>query len=89
MQDTAVYVYVLCSVNDDWYYVGCSTDPQRRFIEHNSGKSKSTRHHRPYQLAYTEQFPNLSAARKREQEIKRKKSRRYIDWLIAGRIGAV
>jgi len=84
-QHTAAYVYVLRSVNDGWYYVGCSVDPRRRLIEHNSGESKATRARRPYELAYTEQFPNLSAARKREQEIKRKKSRQYIDWLITGR----
>src|ERR1017187_491568 len=85
MQGTAAYVYVLRSVNDGWYYVGCSVDPQRRLIEHNSGESKSTRSRRPYELAYTEQFPDLSAARKREQEIKRKKSRQYIGWLVVGR----
>jgi putative endonuclease len=85
MQDTAAYVYVLRSVNDSWYYVGCSVDPQRRLIEHNSGESKSTRARRPYELAYAERFLNLSSARKREQEIKRKKSRQYIDGLITGR----
>ena len=86
MTDASAYVYVLRSVNDGWYYVGCSVDPQRRLVEHNSGESKSTRARRPYELAYTERFPNLSVARKREQEIKRKKSRQYIDWLIAGQI---
>ena len=88
MQDAAAYVYVLRSVNDGWYYVGCSTDPQRRLVEHNSGESKSTRARRPFELAYLERLPDLPAARKREQEIKRKKSRQYIDWLIGGRIGA-
>jgi putative endonuclease len=85
MQDVPAYVYVLRSVNDGWYYVGCSIDPRRRLIEHNSGESKSTRARWPYELVYTEEFPNLSAARKREQEIKRKKSRQYIEWLVAGR----
>ena len=77
----SAYVYVLRSVNDGWYYVGSSVDPQRRLVEHNAGESKSTRARRPYQLVYMEQFPSLSAARKREAEIKRKKSRRYIEWL--------
>src|ERR1017187_116067 len=85
MTDASAYVYVLRSVNDGWYYVGCSVDPQRRLVEHNSGESKSTRARRPYELAYTERFPNLSVARKREQEIKRKKSRQYIGWLVVGR----
>jgi len=89
MQDAAAYVYVLRSVNDGWYYVGCTTDPQRRLVEHNSGESKSTRARRPFQLAYLERLPDLPAARKREQEIKRKKSRRYIDWLITGQAKTV
>ena len=36
-----------------------------------------------------ERFSNLSSARKREQEIKWKKSRRYVDELIAGANGTV
>jgi len=88
MQDALAYVYILRSVSDGWYYIGCSVDPQRRLIEHNSGESKSTRARRPFELAYVERLPDLPAARKREQEIKRKKIRQYIDWLIGGRIGA-
>ncbi|MGD1020779.1 MAG: hypothetical protein ABSA12_15815 [Verrucomicrobiia bacterium] len=41
----------------------------------------------PNQLVYLEEFPDLPAARRRELQIKRKKSRRYIDWLIAGQGG--
>jgi putative endonuclease len=81
-------VYILRSLNDGWYYVGSSVDPQRRLAEHNAGESKSTRAHRPYELAYLEQFQTLAAARRREQEIKRKKSRKYVDWLIVGQRGA-
>ena len=84
MKDTPAFVYILRSLKDGFYYVGCSVDPQRRLIEHNDGESKSTRSHRPYEIACLEEFPNLSAARKRESEIKRKKSRQYIEWLIAG-----
>ena len=87
MQESSAYVYILRSVNDGWYYVGCSIDPQRRLVEHNAGECKSTRGHRPYELVYSEKFSDLAAARKREMQIKRKKSRRYIDWLIAEQSG--
>ena len=86
MQGTAAYVYVLRSVKDGWYYIGCSADPHRRLLEHNAGESKSTRARRPYELVYIEQLPNLAAARRREQEIKRKKNRQYIDWLITRQV---
>jgi putative endonuclease len=87
MRDRRAYVYVLRSVRDGWCYVGSSVDPGRRLLEHNAGESASTRARRPYEMAYIEPFPNLPAARKRELEIKRKKSRRYIDWLIASQGG--
>jgi putative endonuclease len=88
MLEAEAYVYVLRSLNNDWYYVGSSVDPHRRLAEHNTGESKSTRGHRPYELVYIEKFPDLSAARKREMQIKRKKIRRYIDWLISSHDGS-
>jgi putative endonuclease len=54
----------------------------RRFCEHNIGHSKFTSLGVPWKLMYTETFETLPAAKKREMEIKRKKSRRYIEGLI-------
>jgi predicted GIY-YIG superfamily endonuclease len=42
------YVYVLQSEDDPaHYYVGLTTDPQRRLYEHNSGKSIHTNKYKP------------------------------------------
>ena len=84
----SAYVYILRSLNNGWYYVGSSVHPNRRLAQHNAGENKSTRADRPYELAYMEQFQTVAAARRREQEIKRKKSRKYVDWLVAGRKSA-
>ncbi|HEY4482641.1 MAG TPA: GIY-YIG nuclease family protein [Candidatus Paceibacterota bacterium] len=66
------YVYILeCS--DKTLYVGCTNDLAKRVKQHNSSKSGAhyTKIRRPVVLMYSEQFPTLGAARKREAEIKR------------------
>ncbi len=67
-----MYVYILhCA--DDTLYTGSTTDIDRRIVEHNTSSraAKYTRARRPVVLAYKEQLPDISTARKREAEIKR------------------
>jgi putative endonuclease len=77
------FVYILYSRKCDKYYVGHSESIERRITEHNIGKgghfSSSCL---PWTLAYSESFNSRSEAVKREREIKNKKSRKYIDYLI-------
>ena len=40
-------------------------------------------------MPYYEVYPNRSAAQKREHELKRKKSARYLRWLIAEQLPAL
>ena len=76
-------VYIIYSSKTDRYYVGSTENIDARIIRHNSGTNKSTKAGSPdWELKHTEDFPTLSGARKRESEIKRKKSRKYIEWLI-------
>ena len=77
------YCYILYSQKLDKYYVGSTTDMGRRLHEHNRGKEKFTRNGMPWLLCYTETLPDLASARKRELEIKKKKSRKYIEALIS------
>lgn len=44
------YVYFLKSVNHDFFYIGQTKDLKKRFIEHNHGLSKSTKHYAPFKL---------------------------------------
>jgi putative endonuclease len=79
-------VYILYSHKCDRYYVGHTDDLDRRIAEHNSGiGGKYSSQCRPFIVVYTESFATRSEAMKREKEIKAKKSRRYIELLIAGR----
>lgn len=60
-------MYIIQSEVDGTYYVGFTTDNNRRFTEHNQGKSPYTKAHRPYRLIYTEVYPSIKAAKVREK----------------------
>ena len=64
------------------YYMGACIDIERRLNEHNIGHSKFTRLGTPWKLVYAEAFENLAIAKKRELQIKKMKSRKYIQQLI-------
>ena len=85
-QQIVHYIYVLISQRNGRYYTGFAADPKRRLGDHNEGKVRATRYLRRWKLAYTEALPDAAAARKREYEIKSKKSRAYIESLIHGSI---
>ena len=76
------FVYILQSINSGTFYVGCTEDLDRRIKEHNSGLSKYTKSRRPWMLKYSETYPTLSEARKREKQIKSFKKRIAIEKLI-------
>ena len=78
------YVYILKSVKNGRYYVGCTNDIERRLLEHNSGYSKGSRLNAPFELLFKEEYNSLTEARGREKSIKMKKSRKYIKSLING-----
>ncbi|OGY92307.1 MAG: hypothetical protein A3B31_00180 [Candidatus Komeilibacteria bacterium RIFCSPLOWO2_01_FULL_53_11] len=65
------YVYILQSSRDGSLYVGYSHDLQRRFREHNTGLSSSTKSKRPWKLVYYEAYRSRSDAKWREHNLKR------------------
>ena len=60
-------VYVLKSLRDGKHYTGYSSDINRRLLEHNSGKTESTRLRRPFELIYSEQYQSEDEAKRRER----------------------
>lgn len=77
------FVYVIYSETFNQYYVGHSGDLDDRTFRHTNSGSKSTKKANNWKLMYKEQFSTKAEAYKREMEIKRKKSRKYIEWLIS------
>jgi putative endonuclease len=77
-------VYIIYSTKLDKYYVGYSENVDTRLVQHNEGISTFTSKANDWQLMHCESFPTRETAQKREREIKNKKSRKYIEWLISG-----
>src|SRR3546814_7215367 len=65
------YVYILQSeVEPSRYYVGVTTDPERRLHEHNSGKSIHTNKHKPWKLSVSIGFEDRAKALHFDQYLK-------------------
>ena len=62
--------------------MGACIDLERRLYEHSIGHSKFTSTGVPWKLKHTEMFQTLQQAKKRESEIKKMKSRNYIEGLF-------
>jgi putative endonuclease len=77
------FVYILQSQKDGSYYVGASKNVETRLDQHNRGAGRSTRARRPWRLIYTEEHNTRSEAVRREGEIKKQKSRFYIESIIS------
>ena len=64
------FVYVLKSEITDTSYVGHTASLEKRLVEHNNGKTLSTRGKRPWRLVYKEEFTPRSRAARRERYFK-------------------
>ena len=67
----AAYVYLLQSGRDGTYYVGWTTDPGRRLVEHNAGSARYTPRKTPWRLIGVEAHPTAEAAQVYERTLKR------------------
>ncbi|MBI4262532.1 GIY-YIG nuclease family protein [Candidatus Uhrbacteria bacterium] len=63
-------VYVLRSIRHDRLYIGVSENPARRLMEHNAGKTTSTRPFVPFRIIYSARYLDKGAALHREKQIK-------------------
>jgi putative endonuclease len=78
------FVYILISTKCDKYYIGYSGELEKRIYEHNHKKGgKFSKTCSPWELVYKEGFASRGEALRREREIKSRKSRKYVEALIA------
>ena len=77
-------VYILFSETLDQYYVGQTENISDRIFRHRNSGSKSTKQADDWIIVYTEEYGTRSEAMQRELAIKKKKSRKHIEWLISG-----
>ena len=80
-------VYILYSQSKDRYYTGYSQNPEERLLEHNAGATPSTRPGIPWIMVYKEECMDKTAVIRRENSIKKMKSRKYIEKLIFNNSG--
>ena len=71
------HVYILQSKKNVKFYIGCTSDLNKRLCSHNNGKTKSTKPYRPWEIIYTEVFSDKNEAYKREWFLKHQKG--YIE----------
>lgn len=64
------YVYILLSQKDRKFYIGVTSNLEKRLKYHNSGKNKSTRYRAPFILVYSEEYTDKNEAYKREFYLK-------------------
>ncbi|MFT3701044.1 MAG: GIY-YIG nuclease family protein [Agriterribacter sp.] len=75
-------VYILYSPFLDQYYIGHTHNLTDRIFRHNNSGSKATKKANDWKVVYTEIFETKSEAYKREMQIKKMKSRKYIEQMI-------
>ncbi len=82
---TMWYVYCLYNYDNDKIYIGYTGDFDRRIIEHNLKKDKSSytaRFDGEWVLIYKEEVSNKSEAAKREKSLKSFRGREYLQSYI-------
>jgi putative endonuclease len=63
-------VYAINSQVKNYIYVGMTSNLSRRLVQHNNGHERTTKPYRPFQLIFTQSFPDRNAARVREKYLK-------------------
>ena len=77
-------VYAIKSLKDNRIYVGLSKNVEARLVQHNAGKTKSTKGYRPWQLIYMEEVGSRIEARQHEKYLKSGIGKEYLKSLKVG-----
>ena len=64
------FVYIMQSVKNKGFYIGCTPDLKKRIAEHNAGKSYYSKRYAPWELIYCEGYISKKDAFSREQSLK-------------------
>jgi putative endonuclease len=72
-------VYILQSEKTKRYYTGSAQNITNWIVEHNSGETKSIRSGIPWKIVHVEEYKTRSEAVRKEEQIKARGARRYLD----------
>jgi putative endonuclease len=76
-----MWVYILKSIKTGFFYTGQTIDLIRRLEEHNSGKTGSIKAGIPWELVWSKEVDDRSAAVILENLIKSRGAKRFLDGL--------
>jgi len=75
------YVYILKNKNNR-FYIGSTTDLERRIKQHGYGHTYTTRRLGNFELVFYQKFDNMKHAREIEMRLKKLKRKDYIEKII-------
>ena len=76
------WIYILQSQKNKSFYVGSSSNLERRLAEHNLGKCKYTSKLTPWKMVFSQKYETLATARKVELKLKQLKSKIILEKII-------
>ena len=77
------YVYFLKSKSfPNKNYIGYTTNLNLRFIRHNSGKVRSTKPYRPWEIIFYECYKSKKDAKRREKYLKTNQGKRALKIML-------
>ena len=84
-----VTVYVIESLTDQTWYTGMAKEVSNRLKEHNAGKNRFTKGHRPWKVIYTSTFPDWGDARVHEKYLKTAAGKAWLRKHLGGDTGSL
>jgi len=75
-------VYILQSRANGRFYVGSTTDLNRRIEQHARGQTSTTRRMGEFDLVFSQEFATLELARKAELKLKSWKRKDYLEKIV-------
>jgi len=79
------FVYILRCLRGGRFYIGSTSNVQRRLQQHISGNVRATRNIRPVILVFAQEYESFDLARKIETKLKRFKRRDFIIKILKDR----
>jgi putative endonuclease len=73
------HAYLLQSETTGRFYIGHTENLTKRIFEHNSNRTLSIRNRGPWKLVHAEEYATRAEAARRERQIKKMKSRKWIE----------
>ncbi|MFH1360062.1 MAG: GIY-YIG nuclease family protein [Candidatus Omnitrophota bacterium] len=72
------YVYILESEKNGRYYIGSTTNIEKRIRKHNEGAVHTTKRFLPVKLVFKKEYSDSKIAQKIEYKLKRLKRKDYL-----------